>query len=35
MEQQDAKEFVVFVEMLLRFIHEFPSMIPQSETEGE
>lgn len=29
MNQQDAKELLSFVEMLLRFIYEFPSMIPQ------
>ena len=28
MNQPDAKELLSFVEMLLRFIYEFPSMIP-------
>ena len=28
MNENDAKELIVFVEMLLRFIYEFPSMIP-------
>ena len=35
MEQQDAEELVIFVEMLLRFIHEFPSMVPQPKIENE
>lgn len=28
MVEQDAKELISFVEMLLRFIYEFPSMVP-------
>ena len=32
MGEQDAKELLSFIEMLLRFIYEFPSMIP---TPGE
>lgn len=28
MGEDDAKELIVFIEMLLRFIYEFPSMIP-------
>ena len=28
MQEQDAKELIQFIEMLLRFIYEFPSMIP-------
>lgn len=28
MKEQDAKELISFVEMLLRFIFEFPSMVP-------
>lgn len=28
MEEDDAKELIVFIEMLLRFIYEFPSMVP-------
>lgn len=28
MNEQDAKELISFIEMLLRFIYEFPSMIP-------
>ncbi|MGE4180235.1 MAG: DUF4145 domain-containing protein [Limisphaerales bacterium] len=29
MNHTDAKDLIVFIEMLLRFIYEFPSMIPQ------
>lgn len=29
--EQDARELVTFVEMLLRFIYEFPNMIPRTE----
>lgn len=28
MGEADARELIVFIEMLLRFIYEFPSMIP-------
>ncbi len=30
MSETDAKELIVFVEMLLKFIYEFPMMIPQA-----
>lgn len=30
MGEQDAKELISFIEMLLRFIYEFPSMVPVS-----
>lgn len=29
MTEQDARELIAFIEMLLRFIYEFPSMVPQ------
>jgi hypothetical protein len=32
MSAQDARELLVFTEMLLRFIYEFPSMIPAAPT---
>ena len=28
MTEKDAKELITFVEMLLRFIYEFPNMVP-------
>jgi hypothetical protein len=28
MAEQDARDLILFIEMLLRFIYEFPSMIP-------
>lgn len=28
MNQKDATELLIFIEMLLKFIHEFPSMVP-------
>ena len=28
MSETDAKELIIFIEMLLRFIYEFPSMVP-------
>ena len=28
MSEQDAKDLIAFIEMLLRFIYEFPSMVP-------
>lgn len=31
MQSKDAKELLIFTEMLLRFIYEFPSMIPTPE----
>lgn len=30
MTEEDAKELILFVEMLLRFIYEFPSMVPNN-----
>lgn len=33
MSEGDAKDLVSFVEMLLRFIYEFPSMIPTSQSQ--
>jgi len=30
MSEQDAKELILFTEMLLKFIYEFPSMIPKA-----
>ena len=30
MNQQDAEELVAFTEMLLKFIYEFPSRVPNS-----
>ncbi|MCT7650544.1 DUF4145 domain-containing protein [Aliarcobacter butzleri] len=33
MNEDDAKELIIFIEMLLRFIYEFPMMVPtQSAT---
>jgi len=32
MEEQDAKELLTFTEMLLRFIYEFPNLVPNEET---
>ncbi len=32
MNENDARELLIFVEMLLRFIYEFPNMIPQPGT---
>lgn len=29
MTEQDARELISFIEMLLRFVFEFPSMIPK------
>ena len=31
MKEQDARELVTFVEMLLRFIYEFPKMVPAAD----
>jgi len=28
MTKQDAEALIIFVEMLLRFIYEFPNMVP-------
>lgn len=30
MQQQEAKDLIIFTEMLLRFIYEFPNSIPKS-----
>ncbi len=30
MENEDAKTLIAFVEMLLRFIYQFPNMVPQA-----
>ena len=32
MSQTDAKELLTFIEMLLRFVYEFPAMVPASGT---
>ncbi len=32
MSENDAKELIVFIEMLLRFIFEFPSMVPNKSS---
>jgi hypothetical protein len=32
MSEKDAKELVIFVEMLLKFIYEFPNLIPKEPT---
>lgn len=31
MQENDAKELLAFTEMLLRFIYEFPSMVPNPD----
>ena len=31
MKNDDAKEILTFTEMLLRFIYEFPSMVPHAD----
>lgn len=31
MTERDAKELLVFIEMLLKFIYEFPSMVPKTD----
>lgn len=31
MNQEDARDLLGFVEMLLRFIYEFPQMVPQPQ----
>jgi hypothetical protein len=31
----DAKELLSFLEMLLRFIYEFPNLVPQSGASPE
>ena len=31
MDQNDAKDLIVFIEMLLKFIYEFPKMVPQED----
>lgn len=30
MERDDAKDLILFIEMLLKFIYEFPKMVPAS-----
>lgn len=30
MQEEDARDLITFIEMLLRFVYEFPSMIPSS-----
>jgi len=32
MSENDAKELIVFIEMLLLFIFEFPSMVPNKSS---
>jgi hypothetical protein len=32
MKDQDAKELIIFIEMLLKFIYEFPNLIPKPQT---
>jgi hypothetical protein len=34
MKQQDAQELITFVEMLLRFIYEFPNIVPKPAPEA-
>ena len=34
MEESDAKDLICFVEMLLKFIYEFPASIPQPESNN-
>ena len=34
MERADAEELLTFVEMLLKFIYEFPGRVPKTPTEG-
>jgi hypothetical protein len=34
MGKDDAKELLIFLEMLLRFIYEFPSMIPDESIDA-
>jgi len=31
MKDKDAKELIIFIEMLLKFIYEFPNLIPQQQ----
>jgi hypothetical protein len=35
MTEADAKELLVFTEMLLKFVYEFPSMIASPSTSAE
>jgi hypothetical protein len=35
MERDDAKDLLLFIEMLLKFIYEFPSMVPIQESEDD
>ena len=34
MERGDAKDLLIFIEMLLKFIYEFPNIVPIEKTEG-
>jgi hypothetical protein len=34
MSQKDAEDLVTFVEMLLKFVYEFPNRIPKPATTG-
>lgn len=35
MKQEDAKDLITFIEMLLRFIYEFPNSIPKEPAKGK
>lgn len=34
MEEKDARELLIFVEMLLKFVHEFPNMVNPEDSEN-
>jgi len=34
MKENDAKELIAFIEMLLRFIYEFPNLVPREEDDS-
>jgi len=34
MERDDVKDLILFIEMLLKFIYEFPKMVPTSSEEN-
>ena len=34
MAREDASDLILFIEMLLKFIYEFPSMVPKEPPEG-
>jgi len=34
MEREDAKDLLLFIEMLLKFIYEFPNMVPNPSSKG-